>query len=192
MHICAQTHGRTYVQPHTPTHIYIYTPMYTHVRTYTRTRRKFSDNESVLQHYQTEFNHQSDSTHFYYPITVQSISILAPHWLRHLYKLSAFCHSSVTYLHHSSIYLSTIHLFNHLYSHLTFIITTTHHLAHIIFHLYLMSIPTYHPINMPVCYKTLSILHILTAFSSAFSSYTNYLLPQHHYNHFHYGNRIPR
>ena len=64
--------------------------MYAHVRTYTRTRRNFSDNESALQHCQTEFNHQSDTIHFYYPTTVQSISILEPHWLRNLYKLSTF------------------------------------------------------------------------------------------------------
>ena len=34
---------------------------------------------------------------------------------------------------------------------------------------YLMSIPTHHPINMSVCYKTLLILYIFAAFSSAFS-----------------------
>ena len=39
--MCAQTHGCAYVQPHTPTHPYVYTPMYAHVRTYTRTRRNF-------------------------------------------------------------------------------------------------------------------------------------------------------
>ena len=92
--MCAQTHGRAYVQPHTPTHPYVYTPMYAHVRTYTRTRRNFHDIKSVLQHCQTEFNHQSNTIHFYYPITVQSVSILVPHWLRHLYKPSL----SVTYL----------------------------------------------------------------------------------------------
>ena len=70
---------RTRIRPaaHTHAHIYIYTPMYTHVRTYTRTRRKFSDIKSTLQHHQTEVNHQSDTIHFYYSITVQSISILA-------------------------------------------------------------------------------------------------------------------
>ena len=62
--------------------------MYAHVRTYTHTRRNFYDNESALHHCQTKFNHQSDSIHFYYPIAVQSISILTPYWLRHLYKLS--------------------------------------------------------------------------------------------------------
>lgn len=70
--------------------------MYAYVRTYTRTRRNFSDNESALQHYQTVFHHQSDAIHFYYPIAVQTISILEPHWLCHLYKLSAsdiICHS---------------------------------------------------------------------------------------------------
>ena len=41
MHMCAQTHGRAYVQSHTPTHPYVYTPMYARVRTYTRTRRNF-------------------------------------------------------------------------------------------------------------------------------------------------------
>ena len=60
--------------------------MYAHVRTYTRTRRNFSDNKSALQHCQTKFHHQSVTIHFYYPITVQSISILEPHWLHHLYK----------------------------------------------------------------------------------------------------------
>ena len=90
MLMCAQTHGCAYVQPHTPTHPYVYTPMYAHVRTYTRTRRKFSDIKSTLQHCQTEFLHQSDTIHFYCPIAVQSVSLLAPHWLRNLYKLSAF------------------------------------------------------------------------------------------------------
>ena len=50
-----------------------------------------------------------------------------------------------------------------------FIITPTHHLTHIIFHLYLISNSTHHPINMSVCYKTLLILYIFPAFSSAFS-----------------------
>ena len=50
-----------------------------------------------------------------------------------------------------------------------FIITPTHHLTHIIFHLYLISNSTHHPINMSVCYKTLLILYIFAAFSSAFS-----------------------
>ena len=88
MLMCAQTHGCAYVQPHTPTRPYVYTPMYAHVRTYTRTRRNCSDTKSALQHCQTEFHHQSDSIHFYYPIAVQSI--LAPHWLHTLYKLSSF------------------------------------------------------------------------------------------------------
>ena len=43
------------------------------------------------------------------------------------------------------------------------LLISLHHLARIIFHLYLMSIPTHHPINMSVCYKTLSILYIFTA-----------------------------
>ena len=47
MLMCAQTHGCAYVQPHTPTHPYVYTPMHTRVRTYTRTRRNFSDNKSA-------------------------------------------------------------------------------------------------------------------------------------------------
>ena len=113
---------RTCIRPaaHTHAHIYIYTPMYTHVRTYTRTRRKFFDIKSVLQHYQTEFHHQSDSIHFYYSITVQSISILAApsvqtisicHHLIHIYHLlltitqlsatnSIISHSSPIYYHH--------------------------------------------------------------------------------------------
>ena len=102
---------RTRIRPaaHTHAHIYIYTPMYTHVRTYTRTRRKFFDIKSVLQHYQTEFHHQSDSIHFYYSITVQTISIC--HHLIHIYhplltitQLSAtnsiISHSSPIYYHH--------------------------------------------------------------------------------------------
>ena len=82
--------------------------MYAHVRTYTRTRRNFSDNKSAIQHCQTEFHHQSDTIHFYYPIAVQSISILAPHWLRHLYKLSS---TDIHYHPLSSIrnYCPTIH-----------------------------------------------------------------------------------
>ena len=47
---------------------------------------------------------------------------------------------------------------------------------------------------MSVCYKTLSILYMFATFSSVFlstavfSSFIPYLI---HYNHFHYGNRIP-
>ena len=78
---------RMCIRPAARTHAHIH--IYTHVHACTRTRRKFSDTKSALQHFQTEFNHQSDTIHFYCPITVQSISILAPHWLRHLYKLSA-------------------------------------------------------------------------------------------------------
>ena len=89
-HMSSRTH------PRTPTYIRPCMHTYAHVRTYTRTRRKFSDTKSALQHCQTEFHHQSDSIHFYYSITVQSVSTLASHWLRHLYKLSAstnICHS---------------------------------------------------------------------------------------------------
>ena len=101
---------RTRIRPaaRTHTHIHIYTPMYAHGRTYTRTRRNFSDNKSAPQHCQTEFHHQSDNIHFYYPTTVQSISILAPHWLHHLYKLSS---SAINWHSLSSIrkYCPTIH-----------------------------------------------------------------------------------
>ena len=138
--MCAQTHGCTYVQPHTSTRTYIYTPTHARVRTYTRTRRKFSDNESALQYYQTEFHHQSVSIHFYCPMAVQSVSTLAPHWLRHLYKPSA----SVTHLPSINNHCPTIRQqFNHLLSQLSYIITTDHHLTHIIFHLYIMSSPNH-------------------------------------------------
>ena len=153
MRMCAQTHGRAYVQPHTPTHTYVYTPMYTHVRTYTRTRRKFSDNKSALQHCQTEFHHHSNSIHFYYSIAVQSVSILAPHWLRHLYKLSLsviICCTFPTifqlFTNHSIISCSSpIHYH-------CFPSSRTVH-PHIIYHFYLISIPT----NSPF-YQYVSIL----------------------------------
>ena len=114
--------------------------MYTHVRTYTHTRRNFSNNKSALQHCQTEFHHQSDTIHFYYPITVQSISILAPHWLRHLYKpLPYVTHLPLIYHPFAIIfYLPTIYQL--LVTHPSLI--TLHHLARVIFHLYLISIPT--------------------------------------------------
>ena len=160
MLMCAQTHGCAYVQPHTPTRPYIYTPMYTHVRTYTRTRRKFSDIKSAIQHCQTEFHHQSDTIHFCYPITVQSISILATHWLRHLYKPSL---SDIHYHPFRTISQSfpTISQpFNHLllisHSLLPIPIITnnpsTHHIPS------LSNVKSNsHPINISVCYKTLSI-----------------------------------
>ena len=91
---------RTRVCPAAHTHAHIH--IYTHVRTYSRTRRKFSDNKSALQHCQTEFHHHSNSIHFYYPITVQSVSILAPHWLRHLYKLlssTIICYTFTIHYH---------------------------------------------------------------------------------------------
>ena len=170
--MCAQTHGCAYVQPHTPTHPYVYTPMYAHVRTYTRTRRKFSDIKSALQHCQTEFNHQSDTIQFYHPIAVQSISILAPHWLRYLYKLSLSLihyHPFRTITQPFAIHLSFI-------SHCHLI--SLHHLTHIIFHLYLISNSTHHPINMSVCYKTLLILYISAALPICFLIYNRFLLHQ--------------
>ena len=49
---------------------------------------------------------------------------------------------------------------------------------------------------MSVCYKTLSILYILAAFPSMAVSHLIQITPtspyQIRYNHFHYGNRIPR
>ena len=42
---------------------------------------------------------------------------------------------------------------------------------------------------MSVCYKTLSILYILAASSTTVSHFSSPY--QIHYNHFHYGNRIP-
>ena len=147
---------------HTHAHIRIYT----HVRTYTRTRRKFSDTKSALQHCQTEFHHQSDTIHFYYPIAVQSISMLAPHWLHHLYKLSAtivIWHplSSVFQLSANNSIISRSSL---IYYHCRPSSRTVH--PRIIFYLYPITTPTHHLINMSVCYKTLSILYILAAFSS--------------------------
>ena len=46
---------------------------------------------------------------------------------------------------------------------------------------------------MSVCYKTLSILYILAAFSSMAVSHLIQITDtiNLHYNHFHYGNRIP-
>ena len=131
---------RTRIRPAAHTHAH--THIYAHVRTYTRTRRNFSDNKSALQHCQTEFNNQSDIIHFYYPIAVQSISILAPHWLRHLYKPSASITHLPSIIIHSEpspnnpplvCYPFLIHLI------------TLHHLARVIFHLYMISIPTNSP-----------------------------------------------
>ena len=45
---------------------------------------------------------------------------------------------------------------------------------------------------MSVCYKTLLILYISVALPICFLTYNRFLLNQPHYNHFHYGNRIPR
>ena len=123
----AHTSSRTHLRAHT--YIHPCTHMYAHVRTYTRTRRKFSNNESALQHCQTDFHHQSDTIHFYYPFTVQSISILAPHWLRHLYKLSAsdnICYIFPTIFQPFTIIQSSVYPS---LAYLPFIITTTHHLA---------------------------------------------------------------
>ena len=155
--MCAQTHGRAYVQPHTPTHPYVYTPMYARIRTYTRTRRKFSDIKSTLQHCQTEFHHQSDSIHFYYPkrctIRIHIGTTLAAASVQ---TVSIWHHLPLIYNYPPTIQSSV--------SHLPFIITTSHHPTYIIFYLYLIYSPTHHPINMSVCYKTLSILYILAAF----------------------------
>ena len=199
--MCAQTHGCAYVQPHTPTHPYVYTPMYAHVRTYTRTRRKFSDIKSTLQHCQTEFLHQSDTIHFYYPIAVQSVSILEPHWLRNLYKLSTFIthfppiYNNLPTISKPFIIYSLICRLSPIYYHYRPLSWTIH--IHIIFIFIQFQVrPTHHPINMSVYYKTLLILYIFRAPINNSFSYTAvshlsspYLI---HYNHFHYGNRIPR
>ena len=155
--MCAQTHGCAYVQPHAPTRPYVYTPMYAHVRTYTHTRMSFSDNKSALQHYQTEFHHQSDTIYFYYPLTVQSVSILEPHWLRNLYKLLSFITHFPLIYHSLAIifqpfinYLSSPKLCP-IYYHWRPSSRTVH--PHIIFHLYLI----YSPTNSP-SYQYVSLL----------------------------------
>ena len=165
--MCAQTHGRAYVQPHTPTHPYVYTPMYAHVHTYTRTRKKFSDIKSALQHCQTELYHQSDSIHFYYPIAVQSISILAPHWLHTLYKLSSFVthfppiYNNLPTISKPFIIYSLICRLSPIYYHCRPLSWTIH--IHIIFIFIKFQVRPTHHINMSVCYKTISILYILAA-----------------------------
>ena len=166
--------------------------MYTRVRTYTRTRRKFFDIKSVLQHYQTEFHHQSDTIHFYYPIAVQSISILAPHWLCHLYKLLTSDIICCTFTIHYQPLPNYPHPFNHLsvISHLLSLPPIISHTSYSIF-IWFPIQPIDHPINMSVCYKTLSILYIFAALLICFLIYNRFLLHQPHYNHFHYGNRIP-
>ena len=206
MLMCAQTHGCAYVQPHTPTHPYVYTSMYAHVRTYTRTRRKFSDSKSALQHCQTEFHHQSDSIHFYYPFAVQFIFILAPHWLRNLYKLPSFvAHFPLIYHSLSHIYINfqTIyHSFNHPFIHLSLIsysfpissyLSTISHASYSIF----IRFP-FQPTILSICQSVINpcqfsiyyphshirqflILYRLVSLSTQL----------HYYNHFHYGNRIP-
>lgn len=162
----------------------------THLRTYTRTRRKFSDNKSALQHCQTEFNHQSDTIHFYYPIAVQSIFILTPHWLRHLYKLSI----SVTHLPSISNYLPTIqssltHLPN--YSHLLSLPPIISHASYTIFIRFLsqpLTSPSFSICQYVIkpCQFSIYLPHShIQQFFHLSSPY------QIHYNHFHYGNRIP-
>ena len=147
---------RTRIRPAAHTHAHIH--IYTHVRTYSRTRRKFSDNKSALQHCQTEFHHHSNSIHFYYSIAVQSVQTVV------------ICHLSDIHYHPLAIVSQLSANYPPLISYsYQFIITPTHHLTHIIFHLYLISNSTHHPINMSVCYKTLLILYIFAAFSSAFS-----------------------
>ena len=97
----AHMSSRTYIRAHT------YIRPCTHVRTYTRTRRNFSNNKSALQHCQTEFHHQSDTIHFCYPITVQSISILAPPLIVPSVQTTIICHSFIVIFqlsfHHSII-----------------------------------------------------------------------------------------
>ena len=96
----------------------------------------------------------------------------------------------------SNHYPTISQLFNHLSVISPFIITITHHLTRIIFHLYPISSPTHHLINMSVCYKTLSILYIFAALPYTSVSHliqmNVFITYQIHYNHFHYGNRIPR
>ena len=111
MRICPAAHT------HAPLRIYAHVRARTHVYAHAK---KFSDIKSALQHYQTEFHHQSDSIHFYYPITVQFIYILEPHWQRHLYKLSLFVtHFPLIYHSLSHIYINLQTIYHSFTSHLS-------------------------------------------------------------------------
>ena len=163
--------------------------MCTHVHTYTRTRRKFSDNKSALQHCQTDFHHLSDTIHFYYPIAVQSISILAPPLIVPSVQTVIICHSFIVIFqlsfHHPIICQpSPIYYHCHPSSRTVY--------PRIIYHLYSMTSPTHHHINMSVQYiiKPCQFSIYLPHFPSAFSYTTDFCSINLHYNHFHYGNRI--
>ena len=104
--------------PRAPTYIHPCASM--HVRTYTRTRRKFSDSKSAIQHCQTKFHHQSDTIHFYCPIAAQSLSILAAPSVQTI----SICHSFTIHYHPFSNYPPTIYhlsLISHSLSPLTII-----------------------------------------------------------------------
>ena len=100
---------------------------------------------------------------------------MTPHWQRNLYKPSSFVtHFPLIYhsLSHIYINLQTIyHSFNHPFIHLSLIsysfpissyLSTISHASYSIFIRFTFQ-PTVHPINMSVCYKSLSILYILAA-----------------------------
>lgn len=157
MLMCAQTHGCAYVQPHTPT------------RTYARIRAR----EGIFLTTKLLYNIAKPSS-IISPTSFTSIiqSLYNPYlyWHHHRNNINTLfvqtviiCHSFSTNLPFISNYLPTI---QSSLAHIQFIfhlLISLHHLARIIFHLYLISSPTNHPINMSVCYKTLSILYILSA-----------------------------
>ena len=166
---------RTRIRPAAHTHAHIH--IYTHVRTCTH----------VYAHAKEIFWHQICSTALSnrVPSSVRRHSLLlSNHCTIHIHigtTLAALSVQTVVICHLSDIHYHPLAIVSQLsanypplisYSY-QFIITTTHHLARIIFYLYLISIPTHHPINMSVCYKTLSILYILAALPICFHHSTD-------------------
>ena len=100
---------------------------------------------------------------------IQSLYNPYPYW-HHIGCAICTNHQHLTPIYHpSSNYPPTI---QSSLAHLPFIITASHHneqSIHASYQLYLMYSPIRHPINMTVCYKTLSILYILAASSTTVS-----------------------
>lgn len=161
--MCAQTHGCAYVQPHTPTRPYVYTHTYARIRARegifltSNLLYSIAKPSSIISPIAFTSIIQSLYNPIYIGTSIATLSV----------QTDIICHSFSTHLPFISNYLPTIHQLSiisklfPIYYHWHPSSQQTH--PYIIFYLYLISSPTNHPINMSVCYKTLSILYILSA-----------------------------
>ena len=158
-HISSRTHSRTYTYIHPCTH------------TYARIRARVGIFLTPNLLYSI-VKPSSIISPIPFTSIIQSLYNPYQYWHHIGYAICTNCQhltSSVTHLPPITIHPPTIYhlsLISYSLSPLPIISTnpSAYHIPS-----YLMSIPTHHPINMSVCYKTLSILYILAASSTTVS-----------------------